>query len=80
MPPTRYHILKLETQPGGVERITPVNANVAASSAEQAIRAHVAAVAAVDERAGRYVAVPSRSWKPVTVAVETTTRVTLKDA
>ncbi len=44
---------------------------VEARSANEAIRQAAAGVA------GRFVAVPARSWKPVTVRVEQTTRITL---
>lgn len=53
-----------------------------AASAEAAIRAHldrnpVDGKEFVNEGAGTYVAIPARSWKPVTVKTETKTVVTL---
>lgn len=45
---------------------------VEARSAEQAVR-----LAAAEIGAGQYVAVPARSWQPVTVKVETQTRMVL---
>lgn len=49
-----------------------VHPGVTASSAENAIR-HVAGRITPDNAADTFVAVPSRSWKPVTVRAETTT-------
>ncbi len=48
-----------------------------APSAEAAIRAYCKKHG---DLAGTYVAVPSRSWKPVTVKAETTTVLRLEDA
>ncbi len=52
-------------------------ATIEASSAETAIRIHCKTL---DEPGGVYVAVPSRSWRPVTVKAETTTVLKLETA
>lgn len=38
------------------------------------------AIKACDPTAGVYVAIPQRSWKPLTVKTETQTRITVTDA
>lgn len=48
--------------------------NYTAASAKAAVAAHVKAK---DARAGTFIAVPERSWKPLTLAVETETKVKL---
>lgn len=45
---------------------------VRASTSEAAVRKHAAVMGA-----GVYIAVPQRSWRPVTVKIETQTKVTL---
>lgn len=74
--PTTYIVLRRAlTQTGASTTDTAYtwrveNANVPATSAENAIRL---ACKNGDAPAGTYVAVPQRSWKPVTVtAVQTT--------
>ena len=61
---TSYHVFRLVGDSAGL-----VMRDISATSALQAIRAHL-----VDKVPGEgsetYVAVPSRSWKPVTVAVK----------
>lgn len=52
---------------------------VSATSATAAIRAVVAKIAEKDQ-AGTFVAVPARSWKPVTVNPQTTIRLELTEA
>lgn len=51
-------------------------ANVTALSAEAAIRDALAG----DTDGGTYVAVPARSWKPLTVTVETIPKITISGA
>lgn len=53
------------------------NSNVPAASAEAAIRL---ACKADDMPGGTYVAVPARSWKPVTVQAVQTTVLKIEDA
>ncbi len=71
---TGYTILKLTK---GAEEATAkgefwtIEATVAARSASEAVKQ------AAGASAGRYVAVPERSWAPVTVTVEQTTRIKL---
>jgi hypothetical protein len=66
---TTYHILR-ERDSAGVKTYEPVAANVAAANADDAIRRSVT-------DAGNYVAIPSRSFKPVAVTVETKTTLKL---
>jgi hypothetical protein len=54
--------------------------HVAASSSDAAIRAHANRFAKPQDAAGTYVAVPSRSWKPTPVEVDTVTTVKLGEA
>jgi len=56
----------------------PVN-TVTARSADQAVR-DVAAKLADKDQAGTFVAIPSRSFKPVTVKKETVTTLKLEEA
>jgi hypothetical protein len=56
------------------DRVTEVEAR----SAEHAIRLYAESAAA--EASGTFVAVPMRSWKPVTVKAETTTVLKLETA
>lgn len=69
MPPSTYIVLKLESTSGQTWRVI---ANATAYSAEQAIR-EVCELTA-DKRGeppnGVFVAVPERSWNPVTVRTE----------
>jgi hypothetical protein len=67
---TSYHVLRLD--PDSKPPTFQLAAlNITAHNAEQAIRTH-ADKAGAGAR-GTYVAVPSRSWRPVTVSVETQT-------
>jgi hypothetical protein len=66
-----YHIFEEFTESDGAKAYRPVGANVQASSADTAIRQNVT-------KNGVYVAVRARSFKPVTVKVETQTVVKLK--
>lgn len=65
---TTYVILKQSDQPGAGYSWNEHGDPVEASSARRALSSR-----GVDE--GTYVAVPARSWKPLTVTVEQTTRV-----
>ena len=56
-----------------------VTESVSARSATEAIR-HTVALLAPDDQAGVFVAVPARSWKPVTVHAEVQTRLKLESA
>jgi hypothetical protein len=71
--PTEYHVLKLDTSVGANERWVVHARNVEAQGAHAAIRK---AVTASDE-AQTFVAVPSRSFQPITVTVETKTQLVL---
>ncbi len=62
---TEYTLLKYNSETNSWDRI---QGNVAASSPRQAVRK-------LGE--GEYVAVPARSWKPLTVTVETKQVVTI---
>ncbi len=64
---TSYTILKLndEDQTWGFEAV-----NIKASSSRRAL-------AAAEVGAGTFVAVPDRSWKPLTVKTEQVTKVTI---
>ncbi len=57
---TEYIVLVEESETGGW---VPYGLPVEASSANRAIKA-------AEPEAGEYVAIPSRSWRPVTVKVE----------
>ncbi len=68
---TEYLILRKQDHEDAVPHTwTLENVITKASSARRALTA-----AAVPE--GEYVAVPARSWKPLTVKVEQTTKVTI---
>jgi hypothetical protein len=64
---TDYLILKFDTETGTWK----VSISTEASSARRAL-----STAKVEE--GEYVAIPARSWKPLTVKVETTTKTTIE--
>jgi hypothetical protein len=68
---TTYIVLRRDDDGGGiaVDR-WQTDSRVEAVSAEAAIRK-------AEPKAGTYVAVPARSWKPVTVRTETTTTIRL---
>jgi heat shock protein HspQ len=61
-----YHVLVEDKDSNGGVAYIPIEANVEAASAKAAIHQ-------VAKKAGRYVAVPARSFQPVTVIVETQT-------
>ena len=63
---TEYIILELGGEAGAWREFGKSRA----SSPQRALRS-------LDLRAGTYVAVPFRSWKPLTVKVEQTTKVTI---
>ena len=67
---TSYLILKYDDGTDEEEGTWSVIVSAKASSAQRALKA-----AAVGE--GEYVAIPERSWKPLTVKVEQTTKVTI---
>ncbi len=82
---TTYIVLRRTNQIGGPQEDPTVpawtwaieNSNVPAPSAEAAIRL---ACKTDDTPAGTYVAVPARSWKPVTVQAVQTTTLKLEEA
>ena len=67
---TKYHVLSVSSEGA----LSLVGKDVAANSAEAAVRAYALKINTVSA-SGMYVAIPVRSWKPVTVAVETQTRI-----
>lgn len=69
--PLTEYIVLIKQDGEGWKTIFP---NVEARSSEHAVKA------ASNGTAGTYVAIPSRSWKPVKVSVETVKRVRLEDA
>ena len=71
--PTEYMVLRLGEQPGSWTTIGDVEAR----NSTEAIRRTVSKLAP-DDRAGVFVAVPVRSWKPVTVRAEVQTRLKLE--
>jgi hypothetical protein len=72
--PTEYHILKLDTASAGANEKWTVHArNVEAQGAQAAIRKAVTA----SDQSQTFVAVPSRSFQPITVTVETKTQLVL---
>jgi hypothetical protein len=70
---TEYHVLKLVTSSGANEQWTIHARNVEAQGAQAAIRKSVTA----SDQAQTFVAVPSRSFQPITVTVETKTQLVL---
>jgi hypothetical protein len=70
---TEYHILKLDTSAGANERWSIHARNVEAQGTQAAIRKAVTA----SDQAQTFVAVPSRSFQPITVTVETKTQLVL---
>lgn len=80
MAETAYIVLRHFEAEGSQGRWDRIGADtVAASSAEQAIRATVEGRTAND-KSGTYVAIPARSFKPITVKAETTTVLKLESA
>lgn len=69
---TEYVILRNDPREDGAQsnRWFEVGPTVKASSAKRAL-------SAAEISAGEYVALPARSWKPLTVKVEQTTKVTI---
>lgn len=64
---TRYHVLRsVDNNGSGVW--TPVADNIEAGSAKDALRATI-------KESGQYVAIPSRSFTPTTVTIETKTQI-----
>lgn len=75
---TEYHVLA-QTTTGGTPTYELFAKNVAAANAEQAIRqAHAKTPADTEQPTTTYIAVPSRSWRPVKVTTETKKIVTLE--
>lgn len=71
--PTEYHILKLVLSSGSEEQWAVHARNVEAQGAHAAVRKAVK-----DQDTGQtFVAVPSRSFQPITVTVETKTQLVL---
>lgn len=68
---TKYHVFT-EVDTAGVKRYEPHTADVEAHSATDAIRSTVTA-------SGVYVAIPSRSFTPTTVTIDTKTVVKIGD-
>lgn len=69
---TKYIVLRAHDAPDvAQEAVWEPIGSVLASSPRRAIVAQVAG------EAGIYLAVPARSWKPMTVKVEQTTKVTI---
>jgi hypothetical protein len=77
-----YHVLKQTNAKEAIPTFRFAARNLVAANAEAAIRHFVEGKGATvgdgaprpdDEGAGIYVAVPARSWKPVTVTSETKT-------
>lgn len=72
--PTEYHILKLDVSSAGANEKWTVHArNVEAQGAQAAIRKAVTET----DQSQTFVAVPSRSFQPITVTVETKTQLVL---
>ena len=74
--PTEYVVLRRAEPDSGVWEI---GAHIEARSAPEAIRRTVGKLSG-DAQAGTYVAVPVRSWRPVTVTAEVQTRLKLESA
>jgi hypothetical protein len=72
---TAYHILREIKTGSEITGYEPVVANVEAASADAAIRAYFDRNTGAT--GGTFLAIPARSWKPVTVKVETQTVVKL---
>lgn len=78
---TEYVVLKRSNS--GTSMWEIASKSVTANNSDQAVRAHAETIAADQttyDGAGTYIAVPARSWKPVTVKVDTKTILTLQDA
>ncbi|HEX5370049.1 MAG TPA: hypothetical protein VFY10_11595 [Dehalococcoidia bacterium] len=72
--PTEYIVLEWNS----ASKSWKDRGTVAAASARAALRKHMAAKATANDQAGlELVAIPTRSWQPVKVTVETTTTVKL---
>jgi hypothetical protein len=78
---TAYHVLKYFNEPGneGAPKYELLSMDVPANNASHAI------ITFLNERSnkpanGRYVAIPSRSWKELPAAIETATVVKVGDA
>jgi hypothetical protein len=71
--PTEYHILKLVDSSGATESYTVHARNIEAQGSQAAIRKAVTA----SDQAQTFVAIPSRSFQPITVTVETKTQMKL---
>lgn len=76
---TKYVVLRQEMAGDPARGSWHEVTSAAASSAEGAIRAVVGKLTEKDQ-AGTFVAVPARSWKPVTVNPQTTIRLELTEA
>lgn len=74
--PTEYHVLRVlpGTSPSDPHRYELVGENVPAPGGASAA---VKTVVVASEKPQTFIAVPSRSWKPITVTVETKTQLKL---
>jgi hypothetical protein len=70
---TAYHVLKRTEIEDGQNDYRLVASHVSAVNAEAAIRYFVGSINTTSDKEGEFVAVPSRSWKPTVVKVETQT-------
>jgi hypothetical protein len=72
--PTTYYVMRSNQANVELPAVWTWVADSKASNANAAVREAVSLIADGDgETAGTYVAVPARSWKPVTVTTETRT-------
>lgn len=74
--PTAYRVLKRDEDPGGGWNVVQI---LSATSATSAVRSCVSTLAE-KEQAGTFVAVPVRSFRPVTVQPQTTIRLEITEA
>jgi hypothetical protein len=75
---TEYVVLRSNSSPGSEGRWDRVNV-ITARSADQAVREVVGKLAEADQ-SGTFVAIPARSFKPVTVRTQTVTTLKLEEA
>lgn len=83
---TAYHVLKQTNARDAIPTFQLVGRDLTAPNAETAVRAYADRAAKAGNEPqrengelaeGTYVAIPTRSWKPITVKTETKTVVTL---
>lgn len=78
---TEYVVLKRSNS--GTSMWEIASKSVTANNSDQAVRAHAETIAAdqtTHDGAGTYIAIPARSWQPVTVKIDTKTVLTISDA